>query len=547
MAAPDRHPSAGVKNHERRAQLSQTAGLTLVVLVAIYLLVNLLDFQYGRDQGIYSAVANAIASGGAPYTTAWDFKPPGIYLAFVAAKFLFGDGMDAIRWLEVCGLVLLAVGFIVLSRRVLGSAVAGSLAALLAIVHYVELEFWHTAQPEALGCVLLTWALVLAMPVTGAGTSRRRALASWLASGALYGAAALLKPPLGGGVVVSMAFVVWEQRKNRADTSSATVAWPLWAFPLGALLPMLMVAVWLYAVGALRQAWEALFVFAPHYTGALAVESLAQKCWIAGRKWLFDLSRYNPMGLVALVPFARGVRRVRAASLHVLLVVLVLLAGVVFQGKFFTYHYATALVLTSLPAGWGYWQLLERARRSWVAAMALVATIVLIALPDAPVLATRAAFWSRSQARLQAWRQPEERQALRDRLYSAPDYDAAAIRAVADWIQTNSSPGATIFVWGFEPFLYELADRQPASRWIYNIPQRVAWSREVARAELMHDLQEKRPEIIVVQEGDVMPWVTGNALDSGAALGDFPELVSLLQSSYDVEGAIATFLLMRRR
>jgi len=225
----------------------------------------------------------------------------------------------------------------------------------------------------------------------------------------------------------------------------------------------------------------------------------------------------------------------------------VLLAGVVLQGKFFTYHYATALVLTSLPAGWGYWQLLERARRSWVAAMALVATIVLIALPDAPVLATRAAFWSRSQARLQAWRQPEERQALRDRLYSAPDYDAAAIRAVADWIQTNSSPGATIFVWGFEPFLYELADRQPASRWIYNIPQRVAWSREVARAELMHDLQEKRPEIIVVQEGDVMPWVTGNALDSGAALGDFPELVSLLQSSYDVEGAIATFLLMRRR
>ena len=52
----------------------------------IYLLLILITFKYGRDQGIYAVVGEAILSGGAPYSDAWDFKPPFIFFAYAAAK-----------------------------------------------------------------------------------------------------------------------------------------------------------------------------------------------------------------------------------------------------------------------------------------------------------------------------------------------------------------------------------------------------------------------------------------------------------------------------
>ena len=41
---------------------------------------------------------------------------------------------------------------------------------------------------------------------------------------------------------------------------------------------------------------------------------------------------------------------------------------------------------------------------------------------------------------------------------------------VAPVVADLVSPGETIFVWGNEPRLYELADRAPATRWIYLYP-----------------------------------------------------------------------------
>ena len=41
--------------------------------------------------------------------------------------------------------------------------------------------------------------------------------------------------------------------------------------------------------------------------------------------------------------------------------------------------------------------------------------------------------------------------------------------------------------------------------------QRAAWSREAARAELLRELAERPPAVIVIEKWDRLPWVTGDA------------------------------------
>jgi len=108
-----------------------------------------------------------------------------------------------------------------------------------------------------------------------------------------------------------------------------------------------------------------------------------------------------------------------------------------------------------------------------------------------------------------------------------------ANRRVAHWLATRTDPEASIYVWGFEPMLYEMAGRRPASRWIYNVPQRLDWAyRERARADLMRDLEAQPPAAVVVVGNDVLAGVTGSRRGSRWELENFPELRGWLEAGY---------------
>jgi hypothetical protein len=85
-----------------------------------------------------------------------------------------------------------------------------------------------------------------------------------------------------------------------------------------------------------------------------------------------------------------------------------------------------------------------------------------------------------------------------------------------------------------------------ASRYIYDVPQRAPWSREQTRAELMDDLRERPPDIIVVERGDAVPQVTGTPLDSRSELQTFAELRTLLADRYIAGLDVPKFHVFRR-
>lgn len=128
-------------------------------------------------------------------------------------------------------------------------------------------------------------------------------------------------------------------------------------------------------------------------------------------------------------------------------------------------------------------------------------------------------FWDRAARRLELlFGSAPADDAAWDDLATVADVDAGDNRAVADFLRARTPPERPVFVWGFEPVIYDLAERESATRFIYDVPQRVAWAAEPLRRTLMEDLAAKPPSAIVVEHHDVFPMVTGSVLDSADTL-----------------------------
>jgi dolichyl-phosphate-mannose-protein mannosyltransferase len=514
------------------------------LLAIVILLAQLVDFGYGRDQGIYAAVGRTILRGGAPYRDAWDFKPPGIFFIYALTDALPGSPVRTIRAIEALSLVSLVGGFALLSRRYLGDARPGVLGGAFAIFTHVQLEFWHTGQPESFGAVAVTWGIVAAASATASTGARRTAL--WVTSGALYGIAALLKPTIGIAAAASLAIGIrdaWRpSREGRVGRVTAVAA----PFAAGIAVPLVACGLFFAVRGGLRELWDAVFVFAPQYTArgwevigaALLVRNLVTD-------WLFGFSLINGVGLllVAMPPHAPAEREGIA---HVALAILLLLVGVVAQLKLFPYHFGSVLPLTALLAAWGFWKLWLRVSDRWYGAVAVAALIALLAAARSATIHVRDSFAERCRLRFVEWTDASQRLAVRDRLYTVFDYDAHDNRLVEGWIARETPPAATLFIWGFTPEIYVLADRRPANRFIYDVPQRAPWSRDAEREALMRELTAAPPDVILVEHEDVIPLVTGLGADSAYELRGFDALRALLASRYRRVAYVKKFDVYRR-
>jgi len=516
------------------------AGVSMIATA--WLLAQLLDYGYGRDQGIYATAARAIREGGVPYRDAWDFKPPAIFFVYALADLIAGPGVRAIRWLEAASVLTLVPACVLLARRYVGSARAGYLCAALATLIYVQAEFWDTAQPESFGCACVVWGIVCAgAAMDRRAEERRDRVLLWTLAGALYAAAALLKPTIGiaGGWSLALGVYDVQQRPGRGSVISVVAA-----FGAGALVACTVVLAPFLIRGGLRDLWDAVFVFAPRYTAVSW-----QGGWSVAARVLFDwawgYSIVNAVGLLLLVlpPHAPDERR---GLTHVLPMIALLLLGVALQAKLFLYHYGTVLPLTAIVAGWGYWKLWTRLRAHAYGAAVLVALVGVLAFGRDRAVPTFDPFFARCQLRLYAWRHPDARTAIRDRLYSLYDYSARDNRLVSEWIAAQTPQASTLFVWGFTPELYVATGRRTIGRYIYDVPQRSPWTRDTARGALLRDLAASPPATFVVERFDAVPQVTGTLNDSAADLRAFDELQRFLDRHYRLAYRVTKFDVYRR-
>jgi hypothetical protein len=514
--------------------------------VIAFCALQILTFSYGRDQGIYAVVGDGVLHGKMPYKDLWDFKPPGIFLVYALAQGLFGRAMVSIRVLEVAGLIASVFGFMRLAETFCERRVAGLIGGAVMALLLAELEFWHTAQPEVFGGYLTTAALVL----TTSPVPARRRIWIWFAVGALFGLAFLFKPPLGGGAIVCAAYLA--TREQRRSGSNERALYILFAIGASALVPIGLCTAWF----KLRGAWPALHwtlaEFTPGYT-TLGWEGrqAATMLYYSIEEAFFKFSALAGAGVLAMATLSPLHSREREGSFLVLGVIALQLAGVAMQGKFFPYHYAATLQLIGFLAGLGLYKLWRRCIAGGLAGALAFASFVFIvtdmraATRDLPQY-----FRERAWLRLQyALRIPPytSREVLDRECSYVADYNLSADRDVALEVRSRTSSTDPIFIWGFEPAIYWLAERAPSTRFIYDVPQRTEWQKGYARAELLRDLSQQPPALIIVQHNDVFPAVTGHLLDSHDELPGFPELSHIIDDDYAFVKRIEDFDLYERK
>jgi hypothetical protein len=303
--------------------------------------------------------------------------------------------------------------------------------------------------------------------------------------------------------------------------------------------------VWFVLAGAWPDLHWTLFEFTPGYT-ALGWNDQAplDMFWYAVKEVTLKYSLLIPTGL-ALLALPAIHPREREGTLLVLGVVVMQLCGVAMQAKFFPYHYGATVPLLAWIAAIGWFKVWRYAKGPLVWGWAIA--VCLLHFDRTPIHDVPGDYWERSTKRL-AWLvglgEFDSKRMLDASLYEAADSHLGANRDVADRLRELTRPDERVFIWGFEPSIYFLSERETPTRFVYNVPQRVTWERDKSRDVLLEEL-ESRPQWIVVQHHDVFPFVTGDVLDSERSLETFPALSEILKREYEHAERIQDFDLYR--
>lgn len=162
-------------------------GFTLIlILIFVLRLPSLFEpFWYG-DEGIFAAVARNLNLGGTLYATAWDNKPPMIYLTYAAIFKTLGVSMF---WLRMAAMVaVLATGAVIyeIAQKVLGVKRALFACAIFGVLTSLRLVEGNLALTEIFMILPISLAMLLAI-------KRNCDYPALLAAGILLATASLYK------------------------------------------------------------------------------------------------------------------------------------------------------------------------------------------------------------------------------------------------------------------------------------------------------------------------------------------------------------------
>jgi 4-amino-4-deoxy-L-arabinose transferase-like glycosyltransferase len=429
-----------------------------------------------RDEGAYAVLASGLAAGQVPYRDLFDHKPPLVFLVYMLALPIPGDPVVALRLLATGYLLASGAALLALGWRLYGRW-AGLAALALTLAYGSSLRFQGiTFNSEA---ILLLPALLACLALVEALKRQRPALAGLAGLG--VGLATLAKP-VGGLLLLPLALALlaapwfWRTRLRALTLALA-----------GGALPLLLVAGWLWTQGALPAAYEALVV----YNRLYAAESLAMgwDFWGLASIWgpMLMLAGPGMLGLLATLARRelRQVPNLAAAGWG-----LALLGSALLSLRAYPHYYLVAVPFFALWAGAGL-VLLSRLSARW---LVLPASLVLLLVLLAPPL--------REIGALRGHTPTEQSTAL----YGADGLNFfAQADEVAAYVQQRVPPNQPIFVWAAEPQIYYLAQRPPATRFVYDYPlERLAGARDETLAAL-----RREPPALIITYRDVRPIGSG--------------------------------------
>jgi hypothetical protein len=471
-----------------------------LALFCVLLLVRLpsLAQPAGPDQSLYAYAGERILAGGLPYRDAWDQKPPAVHFTYAALRAIWpADAVVPAADLVVAGAVaVLLFGL----GTTLGTPGIGQFSAL------IFLFLSNPAFQRLAGIsVRAQCEVFIGLAVTAAFLliARSRHQTGWklLIAGALLGLAFTFKYNAGIYAVVGVAALgLW----GRWSVGNALTLAAGFLVPVAALT-----GVFLWG-GALRDVYAATIDYNVLYSG----ETYAGPADFVRYLVTFPIqhARIDGLWLVGgagcAVLLASSWRRPERLF-PVLWVAAACVSIAVNSSRGLPQYFIQAGPALALAAGWAL-TLVWTKRRAINVGILLVVGVALWRVNEFPKLVENTWHDARHLAGASSRAEHLGRYGDRDQR----KYSALAVAEMSDFVRAHTSPGDTIYVFGFSPGVYVQSGRSSASRFFWSRPVIVDFKgteRGYGIRGLLEDLDQHFPALVALQVRDWAPDVADSA------------------------------------
>jgi predicted membrane-bound mannosyltransferase len=473
------------------ADISLRAGL-FWLLAAVILVITSRMSSYGvaiwnMDEGVTAAIAEVILNGGIPYLDAVDHRGPATYYIYAAwFNLLGGDGFSKLQSLQVALMILvlmLTFGVYALGKMAGGNRIAGVAAFTFAVISIHgsvgNVRTFHTEWVLALGSLLGVLLLLRALPT--------RNLSLLFLSGIFFGFAFTAKQPAALDMFAACVFVSFDvlfppatSRAIPLRTRFSSLVLCCLAIGLGFLVLPLILAAYLYSQGAWTDfiTWFWRYnteLYVPMVSGADRLQAVLMP-WSNGMVRGHALS-FIPILLGVLLSFDLLVR-LKSGIFGFLLNLgwtgrIILFSGIWFlfgwvavnlSGRGFDHYLIQLFVPLAVISGVTFNELITRltkwragqngknqgAKRAVSSTVALDSALIALAISALLVVNP---FLKQPT---EGWPQ-----------IANADLPVTMPMELANHLKERTAESDRIWVWGWLASIYVMAERQPASRFVY--------------------------------------------------------------------------------
>jgi hypothetical protein len=496
----------------------------LVGIALIFTCWSLLALRWplSGDAGVFAWMADTVHRGGKPYVDAWDTKGPGAWLPSLLMQVVFGRHAWTIRVFDIAMVVAALAALRSLARR-LEQPGDGRVAVALYTLWYTTLDFWLSAQPDAWVGSWLIVACWVTLAYGGTGA---------LFGGALVGLSAMVKPFYIGYLVVLWIIIAANTartRTQRAASVAATVAG---------------MAVVVGAVVMLLRAWGGWDGFLEVQRWNRDVYAALDAPWMTRFPAILKGLVLTPWGIVAPIALFGAIRPTRAhrRTIFALSVGLVgAVAGVLLQGKGWSYHWWPMLPFLALLADIGFAALRtetagEIAGRFRRLALALVMFIA--------ILAPLQLFYRWARARTSA----EERVAYERREFrNYYGHHPGSAYEIIDSLARVEPDSARILIWAMHPAPQFLAGVAGQTRFAVIMPLfegRGSSYFSQYRAQFEHELKSNPPRWWLVPGPTLLAAVEELRTRN---IETYPAAAAILHADYSVAAQTSDWIVYEHK
>jgi 4-amino-4-deoxy-L-arabinose transferase-like glycosyltransferase len=459
--------------------LQPPAAVVWAVLLATLILFGLIryrlrDMPLERDEGEYAYSGQLLLQGIPPYQLAYNMKSPGIYAAYAAILWVFGETPAGIH----CGLIVVNAATLVLLYLLVG-VLFGRLAAIVSACSWALLS----AGSSVMGFEAHATNFVLPPAILGILLLIRVRIRWWvlLLSGISSGVAVLMKQHGAFFVLFCLLYLLFAPEKEqdglRLRVGRAAV------YVAGAALPYALTCVLLQRAGVFAQFWFWTVSYAGEYSKMGArralhafVESSSAIVAQTAPIWILVA-----LGLTALWWGGSARRHSRFLGLLLLCSFLSLCPGAYFRPHYFVLILPAAAILTGVAIS---------------SAIEKLADLTRSPLPlFLPILGFLLCFGGAIFHERQTYFKMNALEVF-ESIYPGSPFVAAA--PIAEYVKNNSAPTDRIAVIGSEPEIYFYAHRPSATGYIYmySLIVRHKYTARM-REEFIRELETSRPKYLV--------------------------------------------------